>query len=244
MSLTEQRMAIAHLLDEKHPQDATAVYYANHHPDNRIRLFPFAESDRVLGYVALAQTGMDLFRPFVTMRLPIDDFGLSTNMIYEGIGEGTAVILNAPQSYAPLLQALFDIQVIQTLHLYVLDIKNFQTNINILTEKSMGPNDLPRFLIKQPNASGDRETVAASGLNWLSPEFGELSVRTQSAQRRQGMGYSVVNKMTEWVLTQKRKPLYMVAADNHASITLAERVGFVDSGYRQTLLEGILKPKP
>ena len=49
-----------------------AAYYALHHPDDKTTLVvpPTAEGQRANGYVALSRTGIDLFRPLVTMRLP------------------------------------------------------------------------------------------------------------------------------------------------------------------------------
>ena len=72
MNLVEQRRAIRHLLDEHNPADAMAGYFAFYHADNRTQLRPYPlDSPRVQGYVCLSQTGMDLFRPLATMRLPL-----------------------------------------------------------------------------------------------------------------------------------------------------------------------------
>ncbi|VAW32758.1 hypothetical protein MNBD_CHLOROFLEXI01-3100, partial [hydrothermal vent metagenome] len=74
MALIQQRPAIAHLLDEKNSADGMAIYFAFHHEDKRTVLRPFPYTAiRAEGYVALSRTGMDLFRPFVTLRLPIHD---------------------------------------------------------------------------------------------------------------------------------------------------------------------------
>ncbi len=74
MSLPDRRRAIRHLLDEQNPADALASYLAFYHADNRtiLRPYPF-EAPRAEGFVTLSRTGVDLFRPFVTLRLPIQD---------------------------------------------------------------------------------------------------------------------------------------------------------------------------
>ena len=55
MSLEATRRAIRPLLDQTAAGDATAVYYAYHHPENRVEIKPYpAGAERALGYVALA----------------------------------------------------------------------------------------------------------------------------------------------------------------------------------------------
>jgi predicted GNAT family acetyltransferase len=45
------------------------------------------------------------------------------------------------------------------------------------------------------------------------------------------------------VLANGRTPLYAVAENNQASQQLAQSVGFVDKGFRHTILHGSLKPR-
>ena len=62
------------LLDEIKPADALASYYAFYHPDQKTSLILYPPAATVAqGYIALSRTGMDLFRPLLTMRLPLDD---------------------------------------------------------------------------------------------------------------------------------------------------------------------------
>ena len=71
MSKESQRQAIRHLLDEGQPADAMAAYFAFYYADEKVALRPYpAEGEQAQGYLCYARTGMDLFRPLVTMRLP------------------------------------------------------------------------------------------------------------------------------------------------------------------------------
>ena len=242
MALTQQRRAIFHLLDDTNPADAMAAYFAFYHPDNRtiLRPYPYA-AVRAEGYVALSRTGMDLFRPFVTLRLPIHNMQASTEVIYEAIDVGTAVILNAPSRYAPLLHALFEIQTEEHLSLYQVRPSSFQPIINVLVTKDTAPNGLPRFSIR------DRENDiigASATLNWQSPTYAEIGVTTQPGYRRRGWGRSVVSAMTNYLLEDGRTPLYVVAQNNEASIQLAESVGFTDTGVREVMVQALLKSRP
>ena len=83
--IQDKRRAIRHLLREDDPADAMAAYYALYHPDDKTTLVvpPTTEGQRANGYVALSRTGIDLFRPLVTMRLPTDRLGYKVEITDE-----------------------------------------------------------------------------------------------------------------------------------------------------------------
>ncbi|NJN53727.1 MAG: hypothetical protein HC804_02580 [Anaerolineae bacterium] len=65
-----------------------------YHGDSKTQLRPYPpDSSRAPGYVCLSQTGMDLFRPLATMRLPLHDLTTSAAVIYHALPADTAVIL-------------------------------------------------------------------------------------------------------------------------------------------------------
>ena len=97
MLLSDLRRAIRPLLSER-AEDAVADYYAFYHPDDKTNLVVYPENaERPTGYLAFARTGMDLFRPLVTLRLPIGDLAASADAIYSAMAPGTAVILFSPE---------------------------------------------------------------------------------------------------------------------------------------------------
>lgn len=248
MTLSEKRRAIRHLLDERKPADATAVYYAIYHPDEKTQLITKPEgAQRAQGYLCLARTGIDLFRPLVTLRLPYAKDGrdvdpaFGASLVTEAIPEGMGVILNAPENYRPLINALFTIQQEQLLRVFVLDRGRFEPIINVLVTQSQSHNGSPRFVIRQSrtnNRSNQGEIVASAGLNWQSAHFAEIYVHTKSSYRRLGYGRSVVASIIQHVLESGRTPLYVANSENDPSIQLAESVGFIDSGIREILIEG------
>ena len=97
------------------------------------------DAARSQGYVCLSRTGIDLFRPLVTLRLPIADMETSAKVIYDTLDPGTAVILNAPASYLPLLQGLFEIHREDHLQLYVLDQEQFEPIIKCWSPRTSPP---------------------------------------------------------------------------------------------------------
>jgi GNAT superfamily N-acetyltransferase len=254
MTLAEARRAIRPLLDENSPADATAVYYAFHHPDERTRILTHPEgAARPSAYLCLSQTGMDLFRPLITLRLPDDavsqgpDPAAGAALLHRALRPGAGAIITAPIAYRALLQAVFTVQQEQDLTIMVLDRGHFQPLINVLVAQAESYNNLPRFVIRQTppgNAPERGDVVAASGLNWQSDRFADVYVNTQAPFRRQGLGQSVLAYAVQHVLDRGRVPTYAVATDNEPSIRLAESVGFVDLGIRKVLLEGTLKPLP
>ncbi|HFE67545.1 MAG TPA: GNAT family N-acetyltransferase [Chloroflexi bacterium] len=243
MSLIDRRRAIRHLLDERNPADGLETYLAFYYDDRRAILRPYPlDASRPVGYVCLSRTGADLFRPFVTLRLPIHDPELSADVIYDSIDVGTAVLLQCPDSYSPLISALFQVQTEETLQLFQLKPDYYQPHINVLVTQDVSPtNNLPRFIIRNRQSG---EIVASASLNWQTDTFGEIAVYTHPDYRRRGWGRSVVSTMVNWLLENGRTPLYAASQSNIPSRQLAERVGFTYTGTQKILIQGVLQPRP
>ena len=238
MTLSEKRQAIRHLLNERSPADATAVYYAFHHPDNKTQIATYpAEATRAEGFAIFSRTGMDLFRPLVTLRLPGSD-GDKMSMLTQLFPQASAMILQIPERDAPVMQAFFDFSTDALFQLMTLDQTRFEPIINVLVTRSIAPNQLPQFSIRN-----EQEIVTSAGLNWQSRYFGDIAVHTRPTQRRRGWGRSVVAAIVQELLVNGRLPLYHVSQNNTASIQLAERVGFTDSGIRQLITQATSRPR-
>ena len=243
MNPPNKRDAIRHLLNEHSPLDGIASYFAFHHPEDRSQIVVYpADGSLPTGYVAISRTGMDLFRPFLTLRLPPDDVSGGANLIYSALSPGTAVIMNALPADTPLLQALFDIQVEETIQVLVLDESQFEPIVNVLVTETASNNTYPRFVIRS-TTTGNSEVAASAGINWQTDHFAEISVNTNPRHRRQGFGRSVVAAAVNYVLANGRTPLYAVADNNLASLQLAQSTSFRDKGFRHTILQGSLKPR-
>lgn len=252
MNLTTQRRAIRLLLNERDAADAMAVYYAYHHPENRTALVTYpAAAETARGYVCLSRTGIDLFRPLLTMRLPrlaesVGELDLDAgiDLIYQAIPPESPVILHIPTTYIPLIRAIFTVEREQTLRLFRLDRRRFEPLINIFVTQANSPDALPRFIVRNPPGDPQGDILASASLNWQSPNFADIAVRTHPDYRRQGYGRSVVASLVEYLLRQGRTPLYSVDTQNTASVDLAQSIGFVDTLARTIILEGYLKPHP
>lgn len=238
--LNTQRQMIRRLLNEQSPADAEASYFAFYHADLRTRLFVYPPTiPQSSGYVAVSQTGMDLFRPYVTLRLPPKDIDGGVSLMYQALQPGTAVILHCPATDYPLIQMLFEIQSEESLQTWVLNPQNLPPFINVLVTQEQTANGLPRFVIRQQGI-----VVASAGINWQSPHYAEIAVYAHPDYRRQGLGKSVVEVLVREIVCNGRSAIYKVADNNTASIQLAQSLGFQDTHYRSTLIQATLKPKP
>ena len=223
--------------------DGVASYFAFYHPNNRTQLVTYPNAvTSPTGFLTISRTGIDLFRPFVTFRFPPNDMEGAVDLLYAALVPETAVILNALASDLPLIRAFFDIQTEERLQVLVLEANRFEPVINVLVQQTNSNNVYPRFVIRS-NQTGASEIAASAGINWQTDCFAEISVNTSQRHRRQGLGRSVVSSAVNYVLENGRVPLYAVAENNDASLQLAQRLGFVDSGARHVLLQATLKPR-
>jgi hypothetical protein len=222
-----ERASLRALLDERSPMDALASYYAFHASPERTRIFTHTDGEgRVDGFLIRAQTGMDLFRPLVTLRAP--SAVAVTTLIREGLPPNQQVYLTAPEELGVWLNRAVSVTEAEIHRLYQLDPARHRPLLNVLTTTSDDPNGGPRCEIRSQGQLG-----AVAGVNWMSPNFAEIYVYTDKAVRGRGWGKSVVATLAGRLMELKRRPLYVVAESNDYSIRLAEAVGFVDTGLRE-----------
>jgi hypothetical protein len=122
--------------------------------------------------------------------------------------------------------------------IYHLDSRHFHPRPNVMVMERPVQGGQPRFEVHSGGL------MAVAGINWQSPGFAELYVYTEAPARKRGWGGSVLTACTEYVVRNGRLPLYLVEADNADSRALAEAVGYVDSGARQVLAEGLYLGHP
>ncbi len=243
--LHQERRLIGRLLDQRDPLDAMAVYYAFHHPDERTQLFVRQNRAGLAeAYVAVCRTGIDLFRPLLTMRLNMADPQGAADLIHGALPRGASVFIHVPLRYGPLLAALFDIQTQQELQLFRLTASAFQPVVNVLVMRSSTPDGLPRTIIRPTHAGAGDQVGASATLNWQSPHFAEITVHTNPQYRNRGWGRSVVSALARDLLDSGKTPLYEVSPHNEASRTLARALGFTAAGGESLFIEATLRNRP
>lgn len=247
--LSEQRQRLRYLLNEKSPADALEAYYAIHHPDARTSLVTWpADAQRAAGFVAVSRTGIDLFRPLVTMRLPRSsplelDLEAGVELLHAALQPEAPVLVHTSSQNMPLIRTLFHIDRKQSLRLLQFDQRQFEPVINIYVTRADTPDGEPRFIIRNPPGDPGGTILASAGVNWVSPLFADVAVRTQPVARRQGYGRSVLSSLVQYLSHKGKSPIYFVDDENKASQALAEAVGFRDTLARSVFFEGHLLPR-
>jgi GNAT superfamily N-acetyltransferase len=244
-SLIQKRQAIQHLLGARSPQDAMVSYYALYHPEDRTQLILHTgEGGRVDGFLALCRTGMDLFRPLLTLRA--ESPAVAADLIEQAVQPEFPVIVAVRLEQRSLIEAFFAVSGETVAEVYQLRRPDFQPVINVLVTRAPTPGGEPRFVIRERSFDrGARPAgaiVAQAGVNWRSPEFADIYVNTDPRVRGRGLGKSVVSALTNWLLEQGVTPLFTIAQDNDASRRLAAGLGYRDTGARQFLSEGVRRP--
>lgn len=233
--LKKDRRAIRPLLSPTDPADALTSYYALWHDPQRTRLTIHRESlGRVDGFVAVCMTGADLFRPLVTLRAP--DETVAGELLHAALTPGRPYQVIVPVRLAPFVREHIAISSSRLAQIYQLHPTRFEPVINVLVQKVLSPEGVPRFQIESQGS-----VVALSGTNWRSPSFAEVFVYVHASGRGRGWGKSVVSACTAELLESRLRPLYMVEEDNEASVGIAEGLGYGSINQSEFAAEGQLK---
>lgn len=237
MSIHDQRKRVRELLDDASPTDASTAYYALFHDPARSALFTEVdEAGHPVGFVGRFQTGIDLFRPLVTLHCENAD--CAARLLHLALQPDRPYILFAKLNQFPLVGGSLRIDSYRLLNIYRLDLRHFQPVMNVLVRQTTSHDGTPRAVIE----SGDQQAVA--GVNWQSPAFAEVFVHTDAPARRLGWGVSVASAVSRAVVDGGRIPIYLVDGENEASRSLAAQLGYVDTGARQVYADVVYLGHP
>ncbi len=230
--LNQKRRALRPLLSPGNPADALASYYGLWHDPRRTQLtLHYDDEQRVDGFVVVAQTGADLFRPLVTLHAPSQEVGRS--LLQTALQSNRPYHIIVPVTLAPAVREAMEVTRSSLMHVYRLDPTRFEPVINVLVQRVDRPEGTLRFQIESQG-----QVMAMAGTNWRSPAFAEIFVYVHPRGRGRGWGKSVVSACTAALLEERVRPLYAVEEDNEASVRIAESLGYVDTGLRQFVGEG------
>ena len=141
-----------------------------------------------------------------------------------------------PIQHAPVMRERLQLSDLTTLQVLRLRPSLFKPVINVLVQRGTGAGGLPQFKIESKG-----ELMALSGCNWHSPTFAEVSVYVNECAKGRGWGRSVLSACTSHLLEQRFQPLYLADSDNRNSLRMVESLGYVDTGAREVLAEGVLR---
>jgi len=220
----QQRTQISSLLTLQ-PTDALASYFALDHDPRRTKLTVHTDTNgRALAFVAVCQTGMDLFRPMVVMRG--DDAAALQDALRAALSPLRQYLFSTPVTLMPDLEAVAHLYGETRNRIYTLARTDYVPVVNILVRTSRTPDGLLRASIP----ARDGSNVAEAGTTWMSGRYAEVFVRVSESVRNRGLGKSVASAVSAQILDINRTPIYMTSDDNAASQHLALRLGYRDTG--------------
>jgi GNAT superfamily N-acetyltransferase len=233
-----ERNELAALLDERSAADAMAAYYGLHHPADRLSLYVYQPTRGGLrGFLAVAQTGLDLFRPlavpFVGQREGLAE------LLRAGLRPGRPVVLHIPVEQRPWALEVAELSDVRPAELLRLDMRRLRPLLNVLVVESQSPNGWPRYEIHAADGS-----VAAAGLNWKGPRFAEVYLDLDPKAKGRGFGASVLAAITRRLIEEKISPLYRVAVDDLEARAAAEELGFTPTGIQTLTCQAVLRSQP
>jgi GNAT superfamily N-acetyltransferase len=234
----EERSTLRILMDPRRAGDAMASYYALLHPASKTRLWVHRPSaGRMDGFLVRAQTGQDLFRPLVILRIAGAES--AAELLRAAFPVPQPAIFSFPEPAGVWILPRLSVDTTKRILLLRLHPARLEPLINILVRRASSPEGLPRYEIRNEN-----RLLAAAGVNWQSGEWAEIFLQTDPAVKGRGYGKSVCAALCRHLLEEKRLVLYAVEERNTASLQLARSVGFEDTGEREILCEGTVQPDP
>ena len=145
-----ERDLIRTLLDEGAPGDALAAYYALYHDRARAAVFLHTDPShpaRPDGFLVRAQTGQDLFRPLVTFRASSTE--VAESLFRRGLQGGRPNYVTVPAPLAGYVNRLLTVSDASIFRVFRLDREHFKPIINIFVTVERGPDNWPRYEIRQ-----------------------------------------------------------------------------------------------
>ncbi len=225
--IAAQRKLIAPLLTTS-LRDAVAHYFALEHDPARTQLTLIYEAPgQPAAFVAVCQTGIDLFRPMVVFRGK--DESATLEALRQGLQRPRAYLFSALPEQRAALTRVAEVHNDAVNAIFALSPADFRPVINVLVQTTRTPEGLFRATIR----ASDGSLAAEAGISWMSSRYAEVFVHVAERFRGRGLGKSVVSAVSTHVLEAGRTPLYLTALSNVASVRLAESLGYRNTGQEE-----------
>lgn len=230
-NLSAQRARIRPLLAPADPADAMAAYYALYYDERRVQLTLHTHpSGRTDGFIAICQTGYDLFVPLVILRAPASAVA---EMLCQALQPGRPYTVIAPLEVRPAIERAMTLDRQQVNHIYRFESPAPHPEINVLVQPGEGPF---RFEIR----SQEGQVVSAAGINWHTERLAEMYVYTEPEYQGRGWARAVGYACVQALLEKELVPIYVAAQRNRASRHLARALGFRETGAQEFECRGQL----
>jgi RimJ/RimL family protein N-acetyltransferase len=220
------------LLAPADPADAMAAYYALDYDESRVQLtLHTLPSGLVDGFVAVCQTGYDLFVPLVILRAPDGDIG---ELLRQALQPGRPYTVIAPFAACSSIERAMILDRQQVNLIYRFESALTRPEINVMVQPGKGPF---RFEIR----SREGLVVSAAGVNWQTERLAEMYVYTEPEYQGRGWAQAVGAACVRALLEKGIVPIYVAAQKNRASRQVALALGFRDTGVQEFECRGQLR---
>jgi hypothetical protein len=217
------RGSLAPLINSHSASDALAAYCALIHPAEKLKLYvSYDGGGNPNSFLAIAQTGMDLFRPLAVPFVASRDTLIE--LLLSALAPNQPVLLHLPLEQQDWLDENILLTESRITELLRLDPRSFEPILNVLVMEVHMPSGLPRYEIKTKSGSH-----AAAGINWMGERFSEIYLEADREAQIRGLALSVLSAMSNRVLEESRIPLF--GLDSQAEIEFRE---LHNLGYRST----------
>lgn len=235
---TSERDLLAALLDEGAASDAMAAYYALEHPAEKVRLFgSISRHGDPRGFLVVARTGMDLFRPLVIPFAARRE--ILTALLRRALDPSQSFLISLPADQLKWIGDHAEIEEAKTSELLRLEPDAYEPVLNVLVVEAESPDGSARYEIQ--TAEGLR---AAAGVNWRGRRYAEVYLDASDAARGRSLTKSVLSAMVGRLLGQRRIALYKVETQRISVKTEALNLGFRPTGHRTAIASAVLLQHP
>jgi RimJ/RimL family protein N-acetyltransferase len=209
-----------------------AAYYALDYDARRVQLtLHTLPGGQVDGFVAVCQTGIDLFVPLVLLRAPP---AAVEELLRQALVPGRPYTLIAPIAVREAVEQTMALERLQVNHVYRFESLPARSEINVMVQ----PGERPfRFEIR----TREGQVASEAGINWSTDRMAEMYVYTKREYRNRGWGRAVGAACVRALLEKGLVPVYVAAQRNRASRQVALALGFRDTGAQELECRGQLK---
>lgn len=221
-----ERDQLISLFNLRAASDAMLAYYALEHPIHRVKIFVnYSESGHPSGFIVVAQTGLDLFRPLVLPYVTAEE--TLGRLLREALNPSQPILLFLPLEQRGWAEKYLEISLSAVSELLRLEANSFNPLLNVLVMPKKAADGLMRFDINAQSGAH-----AAAGINWQGKSFAEVYVETDHESARRKFADSVLSALCSYLLERKLLPL--IRYDESAAIKYdaLHEIGFISTGSR------------
>jgi len=230
----EERHRLFGLLNDRSASDAFVAYYALEHPADRVVIHGYFSGGKgPSGFMVVAQTGMDLFRP---IAVPFVATPTSLHQLLRAsLQPQRPVLLYLPLEQREWAEQLLDFQGGQVAELMRLDPRAYEPMINVLVRESSSPLGTPRYEIQSRSGAS-----AATGVNWQGQRYAEVYLQADEEAQTRGLALSVLAAISSRLLREHTIPLFRHDESSLIRLSSLERLGFRGTGSRTFIAQALI----